>query len=198
MNPFQGWTEAPLDFECDPANTTTFESTIYYLCEQYNYQLWHGDALIPTLIQVSYTLETLHGSNFCHWFVSPMTIRKARKGYLVHQGDLSGGEPADTTLVLPCITPIFSSFISSIIPKKCQIYIAPEVKRYLNEGIPVSNIFAADVYSVCQVIYSHFGTLLEKKEELRALREVVARGRGENPVLRPTLREVVRRVKELG
>jgi len=182
-NPLLGWTESSL-FEQEEEEVSG--APIYYLCERYDYSIWRGELTIHDILQVATTLEALHKDQFCHWFVSPLTIRHSRKGI-----------GPDIALVLPCIAPYFSSFISSVIPKPCRKFIAPEVKRYIKEGISVRDILAADVYSLCQVIYEKLKASLESRVELTDLLEVVTRGRAENPELRPALREVFARLEKL-
>ena len=48
-NPLQGLTEAPEDMQ-EEASLPDFQ---YFLCEQYDYELWEGKALLPTLCQVA-------------------------------------------------------------------------------------------------------------------------------------------------
>lgn len=191
-NPILGWTELSFLDEADEA-----DESVYYLCERCNYRLWREDALISVLIQATLLVKTLHKGCFCHWFVNPMTIRQAGKGILPGVSRQSTAEDTDVTVVLPCIIPSLSGFIFSVIPKPYHRFIAPEVKRYITEDILVEDIFAADVYSLSQVIYEKLRNSLETRVELRTLRELLMRGRAEDPKLRPGLREVLAGIKAL-
>ena len=195
-NPLQGWTE---DFSPRKQDGKE-EVSKWYLCERHDYPIWLGElgkAIIPVLLQVAAALGALHDNKFCHWFLSLITIRPAWRDLRPEEGRQSAVEDPDIALVLPCITPYFSSFLFPVIPESCHKFIAPEVMRYIKEGISVGDIYAADVFSLCQVIYEKLQNSLESREELRALREVVTRGKEEKPELRPGLREVLARVKEL-
>ena len=176
-NALQGWTEAPADL----LENTVPESSLgsqYYLCEHYEYIIWRGNDLIATLCQVGSLLQALHSQGDCHWFISPLTIRQQYRG------------SRETAVVLPTLKPVFSGFIYSFLPKKYHKFIAPEVKRYIKEGMPVGSIYAADVYSFCQVVASKV-TISPEKTELQALGEAVTRGRGEEWRDRPALNAVL-------
>ena len=148
-NPLLGWTQGP--------------GSIFYLCERYDSEF--TPCTLPVLSKAARELQRLHTAGYCHWFLSPVTIR------------------AHGVLVLPCLSPALSPLVCSFLPEYCQAYVAPEVKCYLREGLPVTDRFAADVYSLCQVLASF--------DLSNALRAVVARGRCEDWRLRPILSEVM-------
>jgi hypothetical protein len=188
-NPLQGWTEGRLDI----LETTDLESTSnmhYFLCERYDYVIWKGNALFSTLRQVASAIQDLHSMGYCHWFISLLTIRQQNRD----RGDASAGP--DTVLVLPTLTPAYSGFIDSFIPRKYKDFIAPEAKQHIKEGIPVYDLFAADVYSFCRVILEKLQKSLERVE-LQALREVVTRGSSTDWRLRPSLSDVIARLNEI-
>lgn len=147
-NPLLGWTKGPR----------------HYLCERYDSEL--TPCTVPVLSKAARQLQQLHTAGYCHWFLSPVTIR------------------VDGVLVLPCLSPRFSSLVCSVLPECCLAYLAPEVKRYLKEDLPVTDGFAADVYSLCQLFAS--------ASLSRALRAVVDRGKCEDWRFRPTLDEVMK------
>ena len=185
-NPLLGWTEAQLNMQ----ETTELESTSspqYFLCERYDYVIWRGNALFSTLRQVALAIQDLHSMGYCHWFISPLTIR---------QQDRKRCASSETVLVLPTLTPTYSGFIYSFIPWKFRNFIAPEAKQHIKEGIPVYDLFAVDVYSFCQVIIEMLKAYLERVE-LQALREVVTRGSSTDWRLRPSLSDVTAQLKEI-
>lgn len=175
-NPLQGWTEAPADL-CNAEDPLDSQ---YYMCERYDYELTTLTAL-SVVSKAAKELEQLHAAGYCHWFISPVTIRTA------------GNQ--EIAIVLPCLSPAFSSFIFSFLPEQGRAFIAPEVRRYLSEGVTVADPYSADVYSLCRVISSHFGVLLESTSALGALRDLVIRGTNEKSRLRPLLREVISQLR---
>lgn len=194
-NALQGWTEAPqllaslekptdLDETAGSEETAASDTSLgpqYYICERYEYMMWRGNEIVQTLCQVGSNLQTMHSEGYCHWFISPLTIRQHYRG---------GGE---VVVVLPTLQPAFSAFIYSFIPAFYRKFIAPEAKKQIKEGILVESLFAADVYSLCRVIASK----LKVSSALPALQETVARGLSEDWRERPALSEVNDLLKRL-